>query len=328
MSSYNLIVLDNLNAPPNVELNTIICGSLTLYNAADFGNQLTTGNWPAQSYTLEINQQIYVQNGINVQTGSVGFGCNPNHNIVHVGGGQYTVNGQRINLNDGRPTATVNQNCIIANACQNISGGLLSLSQQLALLPFDSINNIFQYNSQTNQISFIVNAVDCNGIAVFNLPANQVFGQTNAEIVVVNNNANLNLIAINLSGQDVTLAQSVNMNGNWLRSVYGQARTIWNLYQAVTLELGNSVQGSLLAPTATIATGNSQTVSGVLVINSLTIPMNVNQPYIVFPPSLTACESTETTTTTSTTTTTTTNTTTTAGKSIEINKLRNECYFH
>jgi choice-of-anchor A domain-containing protein len=248
---------------------------------------LNAQNFAATSYSLGINQQFYAPNGINVDIGSVGFGCTPSHSI-NKAGNQYSVDGYTINLNDGRPGATVAKNCSLANTCQDITNGVQALSQELAALSFDSVNNAV--NVAQNVMQFEVNAVDCNGIAAFSLSASAVFGRANSQIQVINNTAGINLVVINLYGAHVTLVSSVNMGGNWLGSDYGRARTIWNLYQAVTLELDNSVQGCLLAPGATVSPATNHVMYGVVVVQSFSTQSEVHHPYIVFPPGLTVCE--------------------------------------
>jgi choice-of-anchor A domain-containing protein len=286
ISTYGLIVLGNLTTSSDVNLNTIVCDSLINPTSATFGGALNSQNYPADFFSLEINRQIYAPNGINVDLGSVAFGCSPPHSIQNGGSGKYIVNGYTINLNDGRSGAIVEENCTLANTCANITNDVLTLSQELANLPVDSVHNVFI--SQPNQIEFNVNAVDCHGIAVFNLSASAVFGSTNANIQINNNTAGINLVVINLYGESVTLLSSVNMNCPWLNSDYGRARTIWNLYQAVQLELDNNVQGCLLAPKAAVST--NEVIYGVVVVESFSTQSEVELPYIVVPPGLTECE--------------------------------------
>jgi len=270
-----------------MELNTVVCGSLINSKSATFGNMLPTQNFPATSYSLQINQQIYAPKGIDVNIGSVTFGCSPSHSINKKSTNQYSVDGYTINLKEGSSGATIVENCTLAATCQDITNSVQALSQELAALPFDSVHNT-AITSQKS-IKFAVNAVDCNGVAVFNLSASAVFDQSIVNIQIDNNTAGINLVVINLSGATVTLASSVNMGGAWLSSDYGRARTIWNLYQAVTLELDNSVQGCLLAPEAAVSSTRNA-IHGVTVVKSLSTQDGVQPPYIVFPPNLTVCE--------------------------------------
>jgi choice-of-anchor A domain-containing protein len=84
--------------------------------------------------------------------------------------------------------------------------------------------------------------------------------------------------------------------GVWLTSDYGRARTIWNLYEAVTLDLQNTVSGSLLAPQATMTSVDDQDINGVVVIHTLNTQGEIHHPYLNFPTSLVRCQSTGTTT--------------------------------
>lgn len=289
MSTYNVIVLENLTTSSNIDLTTIVCKSLVQQNSAVFGSQLTTQNYPASSYSLVINGTISARNGIIVQTGSIEFGCNPSHTIVKQGN-QYTVDvNNTIISNDNRAGVVVVQNCTVASTCQSVAAGVQDLSAALSLLPSNATNNL-TFNSQQNTLSLTVNAVDCNGIAVFNLNASAVFGRQNLQIQIFNNTQALKLVVINLSGASVTLLSSVHMSGNWLGNDYGRARTIWNLFQAVTFAFDSTVYGALLAPKATVSPTTNQAIYGVAVLKSFITNAGARQPYIVYPTGLNTCD--------------------------------------
>jgi choice-of-anchor A domain-containing protein len=144
-------------------------------------------------------------------------------------------------------------------------------------------------NTQQNLVQLYVNTVDCNGIAVFNLSASAVFGVTNNRVQILNQIAGINLVVINLSGLSVSLDASMDNNVGWLSSTSGLAGTIWNFYQADSLEFSSTTYGGILAPLASV-TSNNQVLNGVFVINSFSTQSEVHHPYINFPPSLTRCE--------------------------------------
>jgi hypothetical protein len=56
----------------------------------------------------------------------------------------------------------------------SVALAMQTLSTEWSQLTPDTVNNHVQ--DQQNTLSFMVNAVDCNGVAVFNLGAAQVFG--------------------------------------------------------------------------------------------------------------------------------------------------------
>jgi hypothetical protein len=101
-------------------------------------------------------------------------------------------------MQDGRIGVTIAQDCTVGGQCQNISADVLNLSGALSLLPYDSVDNVIQMNTQTNLVQLYVNVVDCNGIAVFNLRASVIFGETNNQVQIINNTAGINLVVINL----------------------------------------------------------------------------------------------------------------------------------
>jgi choice-of-anchor A domain-containing protein len=68
------------------------------------------------------------------------------------------------------------------------------------------------------------------------LSASAVFGGTNNRVQILNQTAGINLVVINLSGSSVSLLASMDNSVGWLSSTSGLAGTIWNFYQAVSLD--------------------------------------------------------------------------------------------
>lgn len=289
MSKYNLIVLGNFTSSSDVELNTIICDSLNLPNNVNFGGRLNQQTFAADSYILEVNRGVSATNGITLQVGRLGVGCNPNKTITK-SGNQYKVDGSTVLVNDNRNGAGVQAECDLDSRCQNISSGLITLSQQLALLPADSVSNPVQIDQQGKRMQFMVNKTDCNGMAVFNLSADSVFNQQNREIYFNKNTNNVDLVVVNLYGSQVILGSSVNMPSSWLTTEEGKSKVIWNLYQATDLQLNAVVNGALLGPYAVISNAGNHVINGVTVLKNFITQSEIHHPYITFPPGLARCE--------------------------------------
>jgi choice-of-anchor A domain-containing protein len=71
------------------------------------------------------------------------------------------------------------------------------------------------------------------------------------------------------------------MQGTWLGSLYGKARTIWNLYEGVTLHLKIGISGALLAPKATIPYDSTVTMEGMTVVNSMSTQGEIHAPRLI-----------------------------------------------
>ena len=146
--------------------------------------------------------------------------------------------------------------------------------------------------SQPSSLIFNVINVDANGIAIFNVSLSSVFGSSNVQQIITNiQNTNLQLIVINLYGTSVTWSGS-NINDQWFNSkTTGQSHTIWNFYQAITLNFDSNMKGAVLAPYATITTNIE--IDGSVAVRSLNTQGEVHHPLVVFP----NCTSTPTQTT-------------------------------
>jgi choice-of-anchor A domain-containing protein len=294
LATYNLVTLGDLSTSSDVDNNTIICGSLVSGSSANFGIHITSSTSTAAIYSLEVNGQIASGSPINVDAGSFGVGTNPSHTITSSGNVGYTVDGRTVNMNGGNQGATVNVDTNLATKCSSITSAVQTLSTYLAALSNTTGNNVSAPTTQPGPLNLYVNAVDSNGLSVFNLNGNTVLSNPlvqQIEIIVGSSvSSTLQLVVINLSGTSISYSYG-NFVGTWLTSVStGRAQTIWNLPQATLLYIGSDWMGALLAPYAAVTTAID--IDGAAAVLSLTATAELHNPPLTLP----ACTSTTTTT--------------------------------
>lgn len=284
LGSYNLITIGNLSTTTNVANRTLVCGSITSSSSATFASN---ANPPSPSnYTLEVNGQIVGGGSLNIIAGSFGVGTNPSHTIVQTSSSpvQYTLDGRQVNIEAGNSGATLNVDTNLANTCQSVTTSLQQFSQILSTFSNTSENTVTIPTSQAGPVNLNVNAVNSNGISVFNLNGNQLLNNNLVQQIQLNVassiNSSLQLVVINLSGKSISFDQG-NLVGNWFTSQTGQSQTIWNLPQATTLTITQFWMGTLLAPNAQVT--DSTQINGAVAVYSLTTTGLVNNPSIALP---------------------------------------------
>ncbi|MBX3009964.1 MAG: choice-of-anchor A family protein [Caldilineaceae bacterium] len=132
---------------------------------------------------------------------------------------------------------------------------ILTTLQQgsLALSQIVATNSVTIPSGQPGPLLFHVNAKDSDGLATFNVTAASIFANNKVQQIQINNNVNASNILINVSGTSVNWSNG-NKVGSWLTSSNGRAHTLWNFYQATTINLGSrNFMGTLLAPSATVS---------------------------------------------------------------------------
>jgi choice-of-anchor A domain-containing protein len=280
MSTYNLITLQDLQTTSDVENKTIVCGTL-LTTGSTFANKLDQNTFNALSTTLEINGSTTAGNNIQVNAGSVTLGPYPSKRYVNTSAIQYTVDSHiSFNLNQGNEGATITLDQNLPTKCAAITSGILLLSETLSQLPPN--NNVTFPSSQPGPLNFNVINVDANGIAVYNLSANLVFGNDKVQqIGLTSQNTGLQLVVINLYGASVTWSGS-NLVGDWFNTVAtGESHTIWNFYEATTIVFDSNLRGALLAPLAVVTTNIN--IDGSVAVRSLYSTGEVHSAQLVFP---------------------------------------------
>ena len=284
-SSFNLITLGNLSTASDVENRTLVCGSLVSSSSANFAIHITSNTNTSSVYSLEVNGQVSSGNPINVNAGSFGVGTNPTHTIVASGVVGYTLDGRQVNMNGGNQGATLNVDANLTATCAATTTGIQTLSSILAQLSNVTGNNVTIPTSQSGPLNFYVNAVNNNGIAVFNLDGNTVLNNglvQQIELIVGSSvSSTLKLVVINLYGSSISFGQG-NLVGTWFNSIVtGRAQTIWNLPQATSLTISRNWMGALLAPYATVTA--SVNIDGATAVGSLTTTAELHDPPIIIP---------------------------------------------
>jgi len=188
-------------------------------------------------------------------------------------------------MNGGNQGATVNVDPNLAATCAAVTTGIQTLSSILAQLSNVTGNNVTIPTSQPGPLNFYVNAVDSNGVAVFNLDGNTVLNNglvQQIELIVGSSvSSTLQLVVINLYGTSITFGQG-NLVGTWFTSVTtGRALTIWNLPQATSLTINQNWMGALLAPYAAVTA--LVDIDGAAAVLSLTTNAELHNPPIIIP---------------------------------------------
>jgi hypothetical protein len=140
----------------------------------------------------------------------------------------------------------------------------------------------FNLNQGNEGATITLINVDANGIAVYNLSANLVFGNDKVQqIGLTSQNTGLQLVVINLYGASVTWSGS-NLVGDWFNTVAtGESHTIWNFYEATTIVFDSNLRGALLAPLAVVTTNIN--IDGSVAVRSLYSTGEVHSAQLVFP---------------------------------------------
>lgn len=294
MSEYNVITLENFKTSSDVEGRTIVCGDF-LTTSATFGNQLPKTTFNPFTYTLEINGATTQSGGtINIDTGSVALSPYPADRFVKKPNtnNQYTVDKQiTFVLNQGNPNATVRVDETLPRRCATIVSSIKQLSATLSqMLPN---NNVTFPSEQPGPLNFYVTNVDANGVAVYNVSIKDVFGNSKVQqMEIIAKNTNIQLVVINVYGSNARWSGS-NFVGNWLNNgEFGRSHTIWNFYQAESLDLSPNMRGAVLAPYAVVTTGSN--VDGAIAAKTLYAGGEVHLPVLTTP----TCASTTVQTTT------------------------------
>ncbi len=282
--SYNLITLGDFSTTSIVQNRTIVCGSITSGDSATFASDVGQLSSPL-NYTLQLNGNIVQGNPLQVEQGSFGVGTNPSHNINKSSSVQYTIDGRQVNMNDGNDGSTINVDNNLSNNCKSITTSLTQLSESLSQLTDTSTNNVSIPTTQSAPLNFYVNAINSNGISVFNLNGNTVLNNNlvqQIEMIVDSSiSSTLKLVVINLSGTTISFNQG-NLVGTWFNSDQtGRSHTVWNLPQATTLTINRNWMGSLLAPYANVT--NTVQIDGATAVYSLAATAGIDNPPIILP---------------------------------------------
>jgi choice-of-anchor A domain-containing protein len=270
-----LISGGNFSTGSDVQGKAFIGGNLTSSNSATFGSQLNQGSFPATTPSLEIAGSVANGNPLNINAGSVQVG--PSNTVQVLNPTQSKLNNNRyVNLNQGNSGATVSVNNTLSSKASTI---LASLQQGSVALSQIAANNTASIpTGQPGPLIFNVTAKDSDGLAIFNVSAASIFDNNKVQQIQINNTVNASNILINVTGTSVNWTNG-NKVGSWLTSSSGRAHTLWNFYQATSINLGSrNFMGTLLAPLASVSFSGQ--FNGSLGAASVTANAAIQQPLL------------------------------------------------
>ena len=171
-------------------------------------------------------------------------------NYVHVDGGyaivnDTTANTNRIGVNSHQPTVSDSG---IGQLLTAYAGELTAESAYFKGLAANSVPPTL--GSQPAPLVFDANP-DPSGVAVFTI-AGSLLNSSKVQSIRVNRHGATSIV-FNVSGTSVTLGS------NFVGDLSGlqKSNSIWNFYEATTVNLGRTIYGATLAPTANVFVGAS-----------------------------------------------------------------------
>jgi choice-of-anchor A domain-containing protein len=252
--NYNAIIFNNLNTTSGIEGRTFVGNDFTGTRSADFGTRLKNTVTPTDR-SFVVGNNLVSGNPLNVQRGS-----------LYIDG---STNDRRINFNAG---GSVVADHSIDAALNQIRGYSIAESQALSSMLADSMVTLPSGSPGPTTFNATAGA---DGVAVFNVTAASIFNNPFGQQFNLNTDANTDNIIINVSGTSVNWTNG-NMVSNFT-SNYWQEHTLWNFYEATTINLNDhGFNGGILAPYASITT--SAEINGLVVANNLTTAAEVRLP--------------------------------------------------
>ena len=270
LNQFNLVVLGDAKSSSHVDGRTFVGGNLT--GNGDFVQH--PSDTPASGYTgLTVlgNANVGSVNGLGIYVGG-----NLTQGNINSGAARVQGNVSNANLNGGAPAAiggTVSSSNInsgriggAAATAALVVAGAQANAQDFATL-FSQSSSFISGLADTggtvsiayNRVTF--NAVDTNGVAVFDLSAidDAVFAAGEFQF-------NLNGATTVIFNSDKTNIQT---GANFLANAavsYGKS-FLWNFYNAADIVLGSQFGGSILATNAKLTNYNN--IEGSVVVKSL-----------------------------------------------------------
>ncbi|HMO40510.1 MAG TPA: choice-of-anchor A family protein [Saprospiraceae bacterium] len=256
LQNYGLIALEDLNTLSDVHYNVFVGRNLIRYpGGGDFLGPDGIFSSPTER-GLEVAGQV--KGGANLKY-SGAFTPPPTNTITQINSTQYTVNGYSYNLNT--QGAQLFYDITLASRAAQMKSDLEAASTRLGQAAAN--------NTTSGNLTFNVNTVDANGIAVFKIKASDIAQNANVQL---NNNANANTIIINVTGTTVNWTQGVNVNINqnqW-------SRILWNFPDATSISV-NSLKGIVLAPKAVFASNSAN--EGSIAVKTYNGHGEIHRPY-------------------------------------------------
>ena len=253
MTFYNTIVLGDYSTNSEVEGKTFVGGNLTGGSSANFGIRLQ--DIPTTEPSLVVVGDILQGSAIQVNGGS-----------VLVGG---STNGRQINVNSG---GTVQEGSDLAS--ESISIRVQIEAASLALSELDANGTIQIPTGGGGPLRF--NASSSGGtLAIFNISGAESFANSSVQQIELDLNGS-EAAVINVSGTNINWS-SGNMVG-YLTSLEARKRVVWNFFEAESLSFSRNLNGSVLAPLATLS--HSTNIDGSVAVRNLNSTGEVHQPLL------------------------------------------------
>lgn len=251
-TDFNLVVTGNLqNNSQDVEGRTYVGGNLSSSGSPTLAKNLT----PAANFvgidTVIVGGTTSVGN-INLQSGNFRRGGSRSGNL---------------NFN-GVSQQDIVDNTLAARTA-NLVSQMASTSSYLQSLTANSSVTL-PSGGQPGAVKYTLSPV--GGTAVFSVLASNVFNSNLIQQIELLGSATT--IIINVAGTTVNF-NTGNFVGNWLNAGV-RASTIWNFYQATSINLDRNFNGAILAPLANLQ--NSTAIDGSVFVKSFTQNGEIHLP--------------------------------------------------
>lgn len=252
--NYNAIIFNDLKTSSDIEGRTFVGHDFTGTNSANLGIHLSN-SVPSNDRTFVVGNSIFAGNPINLQRGS-----------LYIDG---STNGRGFNFNGGG--SVVADHTIDATTAAIRTSSIFQ-SQSMQAMAADS--TVILPSGSPGPTKFMGTG-GADGVAVFNVSAADIFSNPNGQQFELYADSFTSNFVINVSGTSVDWTNG-NMVGLFTDN-YWQDHTIWNFYEATSINLGShNFNGAILAPYATITT--SANIDGLVVANNLTTTAEVHLP--------------------------------------------------
>jgi choice-of-anchor A domain-containing protein len=268
--------------------------ALSVYGASNGGGSINVDNGGGvtvaglNNATLSLNggNSVYIgganSGGITDNGGVATIGINGNNTatVTANGGGTIKINGKGGNIN-GNGTSTTNvylpnsgdNNGNINNA--TVHYGAVSLTNPLPTFASTIKTPLTNLSTQLEGLTANSTVSSSNGTLTFNATPNTsgqaVFNISASVLTGGNENVSFNAngattIIVNVTCGGSNCSISLPSSTDFLNPTTNAADTIWNFYNASTLNFGAEFGGTVLAPDAAVA--NSSPIDGDLIANS------------------------------------------------------------
>jgi len=278
LQNYNLITLGDMDTNSEVEGSTFVGGDLTSSSSSNYCTKLS--DIPSTTPCLEVVGSVQNGNPIQVNHASAVFNSQTNTVSFTNPAIQYTVNGRAFNMNGGNSgaTATTEESIVLSQKKADITAQLETLSTYLSTFSDNSGNYVSIPGNQPASFKLQANSKDNDGVSIFNIAASDLFSNSRVQQIEIKNHVDADMILINVSGKTV-IFNSGNMVGPWLTSSDGRSKTLWNFYEATSIDFtSKNMMGAVLAPKANVQTGHL--IDGAAAVRSLETTSEIHLPLL------------------------------------------------